>query len=349
MLGTAAWTVAYLVHRTEPAGFDFVALYAAARLVATGRGALVTDAEALLMVEREVQPARTLLLNNPNVPALSGLLAPLGTLPYEAAFVVMLTLSTVALILSALLIAPLAAAPQRVRLLLFAFLPSLVALVQGQTTPLVLLGVAASLRTSGFTSGLLLGAIAFRPQLLPLLLLAGLRDRSRALGLLAAGLAVGLVSLLVAGPDGLARYPERLASAAAEIGANEISLPALARRLGVDALFALAGGALLTAIAAPFVIRAHHPVASGLVAALLAAPHALLHDVVFAYPALARASTSTRATWGWGVAVTAGTIAQLLGFPAMQLVLGVLVIGTLRRSGQPQRPTMPHGENAAGG
>ena len=71
-------------------------------------------------------------------------------------------------------------------------------------------------------------------------------------------------------------------------------------------------------------------------AALLAAPHALLHDVVFAYPAFARATTTTRATWGWGVAVTAGTIAQLPSVPAMQLVLGVLLIATLRRPGQPR-------------
>lgn len=334
MLGAAAWLVAYLAHRSEPAAFDFVALYAAARLVATGRGALVTDADALLLIEREAQPARTVLLNNPNVPALSGLLAPLGALPYEVAFVVMLTLSTVALVAAALLLAPLARAEQRGRLLLFALLapPSLIALLQGQTTPLVLLAVAGSLRTSGFTSGLLLGAVAFRPQLLPLLALATIRDRRRALGLLAACLIVGLASLGVAGPDGLGRYPERLAYAAAEIGRNEISLPALARRAGIDPLAALVGTVLLSAAAVPFVLRARQRVPQALVAALLAAPHALLHDVVFAYPAFAGVATTTRATWGWGAAVTTATIAQLLGLPAMQLLLGVLFIVTLRRS-----------------
>lgn len=68
--------------------------------------------------------------------------------------------------------------------------------------------------------------------------------------------------------------------------------------------------------------------------ALLAAPHALLHDVVFAYPAAARAAASTRAAWGWGLAATAGTIAQLLGVPAMQLILGALLIASLRRPGR---------------
>lgn len=335
-LGAAAWAIAFMAHMSEPAAFDFVALYAGARLVATGRGGLVTDATALLEVERDTLPARTVLLNNPNVPALSGLLAPIGALPYDVAFVVMLTLSTVALVAATLLMAPLARTEQRGRLLIFAILapPSLIALLQGQTTPLVLLGVAASLRTTGLTSGLLLGVVAFRPQLLPLLALATIRDRSRALGLLTACAAVALASMLVAGPEGLSRYPERLAYAAAETGINEISLPALARRAGLDPLSALAGGALLTALGALFVVRSAHPVATGVVGALLAAPHALLHDVVFAYPAAARAAAHTHAAWGYGLAATAGTIAQLLGVPVMQVILGLLIVATLRRPGR---------------
>ncbi len=95
---------------------------------------------------------------------------------------------------------------------------------------------------------------------------------------------------------------------------------------------ALAGGAILTAVGALFVIRSAHPVGTGVLGALLAAPHALLHDVVFAYPAAARAVSSTQAAWGWGLAATAGTIAQLLGVPAMQVILGVLLVASLRRS-----------------
>ena len=266
-------------------------------------------------------------------------MAPLGALPYDAAFVVMLTLSTLALVAAAMLLAPLARAEQRGRLLLFALLvpPSLIALLQGQTTPLVLLAIAASLRTHGFRSGLLLGAVALRPQLLPLLALASLRDRPRLLGLLAACALVALGSLLVAGPDGLARYPERLAYAAAETGRNEISLPALARRAGLDAASALAAAAILTAAVAVVAIRSAHPLATGAVGALLAAPHALLHDVVFAYPAAARAAPSTAAAWGWGLAATAGTIAQLLGLPLVQLVLLALLVASLRPPGRPRR------------
>jgi len=284
-------------------------------------------------MERAAQPDRTVLLNNPNVPALSGVLAPLGALPYDAAFVVMLTLSTLALVASCMLLAPVAQPGQRGRLLFFALLapPSLIALLQGQTTPLVLLGICASLRTSGFTSGVLLGAVAFRPQLLPLLALATLRDRTAALGLLAACAGVALLSLLVAGTDGLARYPERLAYAAAEVGRNEVSLPALARRLGVDALTALGLAVALTAAAVPYILRAREAIPAGSVAALLAAPHALLHDIVFAYPAVARTSRTARESWGWALAATAGAVAQLLGMPVLQIALAVLLVTVLLR------------------
>lgn len=329
-LAAIAWTIGLAGHYTQPARLDFVALYAGARLVATGRGSLVTDADALLAIEREVQPARTVLLNNPNLPALSGVLAPLGLLPYDAAFVVMLTLSALALAAAALLMLPLTGYRGRGRLLLFVMLapPSIIALVQGQTTPFVLLCLVASLRRDGFVSGLLLGAIALRPQLLPLLAVASLHDRARALGLLVACAVVGLLSLAVAGPEGLARYPERLAYAAAEVGLGEVSLPALARRAGVEPLTALLGGALLTAAAVPFAFR--RPAGSA-VAALVAAPHALLHDLVFAYPALVAATSTAPAAWGLALAVVAGTLLQLAGVPAMQLILPVLAIVALRR------------------
>src|SRR2546422_4653830 len=38
VLALAAWLVAFAVHTAEPAGYDFIALYATARLVATGHG-----------------------------------------------------------------------------------------------------------------------------------------------------------------------------------------------------------------------------------------------------------------------------------------------------------------------
>src|SRR5207245_11189199 len=85
---------------------------------------------------------------------------PLGALPYTPAYAAMLTLGVAALLGAAALLAPLATAEQRARLLPFALLapPSLIALVEGQTSAFVLLALAASLRAPPFWSGALLGA-----------------------------------------------------------------------------------------------------------------------------------------------------------------------------------------------
>src|SRR2546427_420665 len=80
VLAAAAWLIAFVSWSIEPAGYDFVALYAAARLVATGAATSVTDADALLRMEHATLPERTILLNNPNPPALALLMAPLFAL-----------------------------------------------------------------------------------------------------------------------------------------------------------------------------------------------------------------------------------------------------------------------------
>src|SRR5213593_772842 len=185
VLAAAAWLIAFLTWSIEPAGYDFVALYASARLVATGAASAVTDADALLGMEHATLPERTILLNNPNPPALAAAASVLG---------------------------PLADSRQRMRLLPFAILapPSLIALTEGQTTPFVLLAVAASLRASPFWSGALLGLVAFRPQFLPIFAVVALFDRRRALGLIATTAAVALISLATVGVEGMARYPDLL-------------------------------------------------------------------------------------------------------------------------------------------
>src|SRR2546423_3755202 len=198
VLAAASWLIAFVTWSTEPAGYDFVALYAAARLVATGAPSSVTDADALLAMEHAAIPERTIFLNNPNPPALALLMAPLGVLPIVAAYAIWAGLGAAALAAAAYFLGPLADARQRMRLLPFAILapPSLIALAEGQTTPLVLLAVAASLRAPPVSSGALLGLAAFRPQFLPLFALFALVERRRAIGFLATTPAVGLVRAL---------------------------------------------------------------------------------------------------------------------------------------------------------
>jgi len=327
---------------TEPAGYDFVALYSAARLVATGAASSVTDAGALLAMEHATLPERTILLNDPNPPALALLMAPLGALPLVPAYAIWAALGAAALAVAAFLLAPLAHPGQRARLLAFAILapPSLIALAEGQTTPFVLLAVAGSLRAPPFWSGALLGLMAFRPQLLPLFALVALSERRRAIGLLVMTATVALVSLATVGFDGMARYPDLLTRIGTELRPGELGLAALARRVvgGEDLVLNAVLAVVLYAFAAGAVFIRSRILTTRVVDAsiwsILAAPHALLHDGVMAYPAVARAATTTRATALWVGSGIAVALAQQGGIPVAPLWMLVLwSIGPRRNQG----------------
>ncbi len=330
----AAWLIGWVTQRSAPAGFDFIALYASARLVATGSPAAVTDREAIFAMERATLPERTIFLNNPNPPALSLILAPIGALPFDVAYAVMLTLSVAALAAAALLLAPLADADQRMRLFPFALLapPSTIALAQGQTTPFMLLAIAASLRAPPALSGALLGLLALRPQLLPLFALIALADRQRRVPFLLVVAVIGLVSMLMVGTDGVLRYLDLVGPAAAELRPGELGLAALVRRAGSGAfdpaLASLALSAVVVFGAAVFILRsrAEHRMEPAAPATLLSVPHVLLHDAVLAYPAIAARALTTRATIAW---IGTGLVAVLVheaGVPVVPLWLLALLL-----------------------
>ena len=277
----------------------------------------MTDADALLRMEHDAIPQRTIFLNDPNPPALALLMAPLGALPIVTAYAIWTALGAAALAAAAFLLGRLADARQRMRLLPFAILapPSLIALAEGQTTPFVLLAVAASFRAPPLWSGALLGLTAFRPQFLPLFALVALTERRRALGLLMTTAAVALVSLLTVGLDGMARYPDLLTRIATELRPGELGLAALVRRVigGEEILLNAALAVVLYVIGAAAVFLRSRMFTTRAVDAstwsILAAPHALLHDGVMAYPAVAQAATTTRTTVLW---VGSGMIAALI-------------------------------------
>jgi hypothetical protein len=179
----------------------------------------------------------------------------------------------------------------------------------------VLLAVAASFRAPPLWSGALLGLTAFRPQFLPLFALVALTERRRALGLLMTTAAVALVSLLTVGLDGMARYPDLLTRIATELRPGELGLAALVRRVigGEDILLNAALAVVLYVIGAAAVFLRSRMFTTRAVDAstwsILAAPHALLHDGVMAYPAVAQAATTTRTTVLW---VGSGMIAALI-------------------------------------
>jgi uncharacterized membrane protein YbaN (DUF454 family) len=329
VLAAAAWLIAFITWSSEPAGYDFVALYAAARLVATGAASSVTDADALLAMEHAALPQRTILLNDPNPPALALLMAPLGALPIVPAYAIWAALGAAALAAAAYFLGRLADARQRMRLLPFAILapPSLIALAEGQTTPFVLLALAASLRAAPLWSGALLGLAAFRPQFLPLFALVALTERRRALGLVITTAAVALISFLTVGFEGMRRYPDLLTRIATELRPGELGLAALVRRVvgGEEIVLNAALAAAIYAIAAVAVFVRSRMFTTRAVDAsiwsILAAPHALLHDGVMAYPAVARAATSTGATVLWvGTGIVAALVQQA-GIPVAPLWL----------------------------
>lgn len=320
---------------------DFVAIYAAARLVALGRGAEILDPNAILAMEHAAQPARDLLLPWVHPPAVALLLAPLGALPIVPAFAVMTAVGTAALAVAAYRLAPLADPAQRHRLYPFALLapPSTIALTQGQTTPIVLLLVASAIGARPFVAGLLLGLTAIRPQTLPLFGIAAIGDRGRLAGFATGVSLIAFLSLLVVGPEGALRYASQLLTAGSWAATGEYGVataigwigPALA--LGLP-LLGLVLAALSLVIGAVLVLRGPLRIEQAAVWSLLASPHTLLHDGVLAYPAIAACARSTRQTV---VLTGVGVIAALLhqwGAPVAPLYLAgvaVFISAGLRR------------------
>jgi hypothetical protein len=323
----AGWLVAFGVWRSSPASFDFVALYASARLVAVGRAADVTDRAAIAAMEHEVRPERSLFLNNPNPPVLSLLLAPLGALPFEAAYAIWLTVLVAAAAGAALLLGGTMTGGQRAALFALALLapPTLVAFVNGQTTPLLLLALAAALRAPPRWSGLLLAATALRPQFAPLFGLVALMDPRRRWPFVAGAAAVALSSLLLVGIGGVPGYLDLVTYSAAEMRPVDVGLASLVRRLAGldDALSSLALSAGLLALAAIAIVRtpAERRVAEAGAWSLVAAPHALPHDDLVVYPAVAARATTTRAAALWAGSGVAVALVHQAGLPIASLWL----------------------------
>jgi hypothetical protein len=327
-------SLAFALEQVAPGAFDFIGIYASAHLVATGHGASVADAEAIRATVGAIEPRRVDVLNNANLPVTSLLLAPLGLLPFGTAYVVMLAIDALALAASGLLLAR-GATKWLVASFILLAPPSIIALAHGQTTPLVFLGLVASQRLSGVASGLALGSAVLRPQILPLYAILALGDRGRVAGLAVAVAAAAGISLAVIGTAGVPGYLAIVLASASERGNDELGLAALVQRIGLGAvapaITALVLSLLLLAVGAVAVLRARDRFASAGVWALLAAPHALLHDLVFAYPAVDRGRAPLTAL----VAAT-GIVAlllQLLGLPLLNVwLLGLALLAGRDRS-----------------
>jgi len=328
----ASWAIAFATWSVSPASYDFVALYSSARLVATGRAAEVTDRQAILRMEHETRPERTIFLNNPNPPVVSLLLAPLGLLPFDVAYAVMLTVLVAALASAAMLLGALAPPEQRRRLFPFAMLapPALIALVQGQTTSLILLAVAGAVRAPPRWSGLLLGLVALRPQFLPLFAVAALLDRERRWPFVGTVVAIAVASFALVGPAGIPGYLDLVTYSAAELRPVDLGLASLIRRFGAgeDAIVSLAISALALVAGAIAILRerSEDRIVRTSTWSLFGAPHALPHDGILAYPTVAARSQTTRATAAWVGSGLLVSIIHQAGLPIASLWLLALAL-----------------------
>src|SRR5438093_6532006 len=335
LVALIAFVVAFLSGALDLQAHDFVAIYAAARLVALGRGSEILDPNAILQMEHAAQPARDLLLPWVHPPAVALVLAPLGALPIVPAFAVMTLVGTSALAIAAYRLAPLVAPAQRHRLYPFALLapPSTIALTQGQTTPEVLLLVSSAVGARPFVAGLLLGLTAIRPQTLPLFGIAAMGDRARLAGFATGVALIAFLSLVVVGPGGVGTYARQLLTAGSWAATGEFGVataigwvgPALT--LGVP-LVGLALAALSLVIGALLVLRGPRRVEQAAVWSLLASPHTLLHDGVLAYPAIAACARSTRRVLVLVGAGVATTLLHQWGAPVAPFYLAGVAIFT---------------------
>jgi hypothetical protein len=198
----------------EFTGYDFRPIYAAGYMIRQGNRAGLYDIKAQTQTERMLfHRAQPLLIVHPPFEAL--MFVPLAMLSYRAAYVVWGMVNICLWMLFAYLARPFAPVPRQpfqYLILCFAFLPSWVGLLDGQTTFLLLLVywlVFISLRRrQEFHAGALLGLGLFRFQLvLPFALVCLLRRRWKMMaGFGAVAAALGLISVALVGTSGVLSY-----------------------------------------------------------------------------------------------------------------------------------------------
>jgi Glycosyltransferase family 87 len=323
---------------------DFLAFYAAARLVAHGEGSSIVDPAAILAAEQAAEPRVTTVLPWVHPPAVALLLAPLGALPFALAGMAMVAIEVACLIWAVYRLRTLAAPAQRMSLFAIALTapPALSSLQQGQTTPLVLALIAAAVATpSQFRGGLALGLAVIRPQTALLFALAGLTSRWSAFGV-AVGWGIVLVaSAAVVGPAGLVTYVHQLVTAASWSMSGEFGMrfavgwTGTGIALGAPELgLALAIGSLAAGALAVVRARGKARIVNASAWCIIGSPHVGVSDALACYPAVAERSARSIAAalviCGTGYAVMA---LQLAGVPLAPFwIFGLALSSLIRRS-----------------
>lgn len=295
---------------------DFLARYTAGRFVLDGAASRLYEVGAQEAFQQEVAAAGDFLSLFVSPPFSALLWVPLAALPYAPAALLWLACSVGLLAVAATLARPLV--PRLGRHWALALVvaagaqPTLELLGSGQDSGLALLlwvgGVRLALARRDAAAGALFALGLFKPQLFflaPLVLLCLGRWRALA-GWAATAAALVLAGLAVGGPAGLVAWLELLRSPLYQSAAQGAqawkmySLSALARSLappplggaaeavGLAVGLALVGGCALVARRARGHDAPREALLWGLAAltTVLAAPHVLVYDLVFLFPAV---------------------------------------------------------------
>lgn len=337
---------------TGTIGSDFLAFWGAGRLVADGTPELVYN----LAAERAAQgPSGTgQLVAFVNPPPYLFVVAPLGWLPYAAAWVAWALAGWAIWFAVARRILPEAS------LAILAFPAAYLAASHAQNgfvTGALLIGGVIALRRSQTLSGALLGALIIKPHLallVPFWLAAGRKWTAfAAAGASALGLC--LASLLVFGADTWAAYPESFKASAALMAQDPgpfflrmATLYAALRQNG-DPAVAMACQAAVTlallVLTCRFWSRARDETAAGammLAATALASPYLFSYDLAFlALPVFWLAGEARRTGWRpweklllivvWMAPLATRALALPLGINLMPLASALLVWMVWRR------------------
>jgi hypothetical protein len=177
-----------------------------------------------------------------------------------------------------------------------------------------------------------------RPQFLPLFALVALLDRERRWPFVAGVAAIVAVSFALVGTAGIPGYVDLVTYSAAELRPVDMGIASLLRRFGAgeDALLSLLLSAFAM-LAGAIAIARERPAdrtVSASAWSLFAAPHALPHDAILCYPAVASRAQTTRTTAWWVGTGMAVAVVHQAGLPIASLWL--LALATWKRAKQPR-------------
>jgi hypothetical protein len=318
----------------------------------------IFDAAALVWSGHACDIYRLSLFNH--VAFEAAVLAPLSAFSYQAAYWMMMALNT-AFLFAALRVLRIS---WRLSLLAIAFVPTVVALLEGQDSMFTLFAFAYAAvwcEDRPFSTGLLVGLTVYKPQLaLPVCALMFLWRRWRfVLGAFLSAAACLVASLAVVGAGGMVSYFHLVSSMSP---AYQVHLRDMINLRGLLALF-LSGRTLFLAIFVLSVVvmgvafvagRRIHPrlqLTIAILAACLVSYHLLASDLVVAIPAialLAAACEQKFLRWSLFALFCGPALAVLLGprhFFIAAIPLLAVFVGVGHRISYTREPAAPRLRN----